>query len=317
MMKGKGWYALGAVIILGMLILSGCGKKESPLQASSESALILTTLANSGYTNEDAFGGTNDGTDVPQGFSWGSAGWTVPGWDTLKPVRFARHITRNLRTVKIDSLNAEKTKAWVTITHDLSGSFYDNSSYPYDPYKTYIRPIDDDKWIRHVYLERNEARVWRVVKISPVDVQTVNSPYPITIVSVEADAKPSGAHYAFTRPDTLLAREELPAFQLGDTVTVKVSVLVECDSTWAFLHRWYHPLPWHHIRQPFYRTSLTTFERNWTIPEDSVFTTPAIRHAAVDLIGMKALFGGESEQYNARAWGFLYVVKNPGDPYPD
>ena len=149
-MKSKGLYAAGILILLGMAVFAGCGKKDSPLQASSDSALILTTLANSGYTHEEAFGGTDDGTTTPQGFTWSSGGWAVAAWDTLKPVRFARHITRKMRTVKIDSLNAEKTRAWVTITHDLAGNFYDNSSYPYDPYKTYIRPIDDDKWVRHV-----------------------------------------------------------------------------------------------------------------------------------------------------------------------
>jgi hypothetical protein len=159
--------------------------------------------------------------------------------------------------------------------------------------------------------------VWRVVKISPVDVQTVNSPYPITILSLEASAVPSGVHYVFTKPDTLLAKSELPTFLPGDSVTVKVTVSVQGDSSWAFLHRWTRPWPWWHIRQPFYRTSINTFERTWTIPEDSVLTIPAIRHAAVDLIGMKALFGDDREQYNAHAWGFLYVVKNPGDPYPD
>jgi hypothetical protein len=159
--------------------------------------------------------------------------------------------------------------------------------------------------------------VWRVVKISPVDVQTVNSPYPITILSLEASAVPSGVHYVFTKPDTLLAKSELPTFLPGDSVTVKVTVQVQGDSSWAFLHRWYRPFPWKHIREPFYRTSLTTFERTWTIPEDSISATPAIRHTAVDLIGMKALFGDDREQYNAHAWGFLYIVKNPNEPYPD
>jgi hypothetical protein len=316
-MKGKWLYAAGFLIILGMMALTGCGKKESPLQASGDTAQILAVMAQSGYASADGFGGTNDGTTTPLGFNWGSGNWTIPGWDTLKPVRFARHIDRNLRTVKIDSLNAGKTKAWVTVTHDLSGNFYVNSD-PGNPYHIYIRPISDDKWVRHVYLEKNDVNVWRVVKISPVDAQTVNSPYPITILSVTADAVPSGAHYVFTRPDTLLAREELPTFLPGDSVTLTVSVSVQGDSSWAFLHRWLRPFPYWHIRQPFYRTSLTTFQRTWTIPEDSIiYTTPSIRHAAVDLIGMKALFGSDMEQYNAHVWGFLYVVKNPGEPYPD
>ncbi len=315
-MKGKWLYLIGTFIVLGMVALAGCGKKESPLQASSDTAQILSVMAQSGYTGSDAFGGTNDGTSSPQGFTWGSGGWTSPGWDTLPPVKFARHITRNLRTVKIDSLNAAKTKVWVTVTHDLSGNFYVNKD-PGNPYQIYIRPINDDRWVRHVYLEKNDVGVWRVVKISPVDVQTVGSPYPITIVSVEASAVPSGAHYVFTRPDTLLAKSELPTFHPGDSVTVKVTVSVQGDSSWAFLHRWHRPYPWKHIREPFYRTSLNTFERTWTIASDSVLATPAIRHAAVDLIGMKALFGDDREQYNAHAWGFLYVVKNVSDPYPD
>jgi hypothetical protein len=315
-MKGKWLYLIGAFIIIGMVALSGCGKKESPLQASSETGQILSVMAQSGYASADGFGGTNDGTTTPLGFIWGSGNWTIPGWDTLKPVRFARHFDRNLRTVKIDSLNAGKTKAWVTVTHDLSGNFYVNKD-PGNPYQVYIRPISDDRWVRHVYLEKNDVNVWRVVKISPVDVQTVNSPYPITIVSLEASAVPSGVHYVFTKPDTLLAKSELPTFLPGDSVTVKVTVSVQGDSSWAFLHRWTRPWPWWHIRQPFYRTSLNTFERTWTIPEDSISATPAIRHSVVDLIGMKALFGDDREQYNAHAWGFLYIVKNLNEPYPD
>jgi len=315
-MKGKWLYLIGAFIILGMVALSGCGKKESPLQASGDTAQILAVMAQSGYAGSEAFGGTNDGTTTPQGIVWGPGGLGFNAWDTLPQVKFARHITRNLRTVKLDSLSGDKTKAWVTVTHDLSGNFYVNSD-PGNPYHIYIRPIDDDKWVRHVYLEKNEARVWRVVKISPVDVQTVNSPYPITILSLEASAVPSGVHYVFTKPDTLLAKSELPTFLPGDSVTVKVTVSVQGDSSWAFLHRWHRPYPWKHIREPFYRTSLNTFERTWTIPEDSISATPAIRHTAVDLIGMKALFGDDREQYNAHAWGFLYIVKNPNEPYPD
>jgi len=315
-MKGKWLYLIGAFTIIGMVALSGCGKKESPLQASGDTAQILAVMAQSGYAGSDAFGGTNDGTTTPQGIVWGPGGLGFNSWDTLPPVKFARHITRNLRTVKVDSLNANKTKAWVTVTHDLSGKFYVNA-HPGDPYSLFIRPIDDDKWVRHVYLEKNDVNVWRVVKLSPVDVQTVGSPYPITIVSLEASAVPSGAHYVFTRPDTLLAKSELPTFQPGDSVTVKVTVSVQGDSSWAFLHRWAKPFPWKHIREPFYKTSPNTFERTWTIVSDSVLATPAIRHSAVDLIGMKALFGDDREQYNAHAWGFLYIVKNPNEPYPD
>lgn len=315
-MKGKWLYAAGVLVILGMVALTGCGKKESPLQASGETAQILAVMAQSGYAGPDAFGGTNDGTTTPQGIVWGPGGLGFNSWDTLPRVAFARHITRNLRTVKVDSLSGNKTKAWVTITHDLSGNFYVNKD-PGNPYQVYIRPISDDRWVRHVYLEKNDVNVWRVVKISPVDVQTVNSPYPITIVSLEASAVPSGVHYVFTKPDTLLAKSELPTFLPGDSVTVKVTVSVQGDSSWAFLHRWTRPWPWWHIRQPFYRTSLNTFERTWTIPEDSISATPAIRHSAVDLIGMKALFGDDREQYNAHAWGFLYIVKNPNEPYPD
>jgi len=312
-MKGKWLYGAGVMILLGMVALTGCGKKGSPLQASSDSGMILTLISASAYTSGDGFAGTNDSTTTPQGFTWGSG---ITSWDTLARVRFARFFTGNKRSVKIDSITAGKTKAWVTITHNISGGFYDNSSFPYDPYQTYIRPLND-QWVRHVYLEKNSAGVWRVMKLSPIDAQTVNSPYPITILSVVVDAQPSGAHYVFTRADTLLAREDLPTFLPGDSVTVTVSVSVQGDSSWAFLHRWGRPWLWH-IRKPFYRTSLTTFQRTWVIAqEDSVYATPAIRHSAVDLIGMKALFGDANQQYNAHAWGLLYVVKNTEDAYPE
>ena len=312
-MKGKGLYGAGVMILLGMVALSGCGKKASPLQASSESGTILTVISSSVYTSGEGFSGTNDSTMAPQGFTWGSGGLGITSWDTLARVRFARWFTGNKRSVKIDSITAGRTKAWVTITHDISGNFYvQDSGGP-----IYTRPINDDKWIRHVYLEKNSAGAWRVMKLSPIDAQTVNSPYPITILSVVADAQPSGAHYVFTRADTLLAREDLPTFLPGDSVTVTVSVSVQGDSSWAFLHRWGRPWLWH-IRQPFYRTSLTTFQRSWVIAqEDSVYATPAIRHSAVDLIGMKALFGDANQQYNAHAWGFLYVVKKADETYPE
>ena len=84
-MKGKWLYLIGAFIILGMVALSGCGKKESPLQASSETATILSVLSTSGYTKGDAFGGTNDGTH-PR--------WALPGVIAAGP---ARDGTRFLR----------------------------------------------------------------------------------------------------------------------------------------------------------------------------------------------------------------------------
>lgn len=315
-MKVKWLSVAGGLILLGMVMLTGCGKSSSPVQASGETGAILTSVASSVYTDTAAFAGSNDNTPTPQENTWSAGG--LGGWDTLKPVRFARWYTGNTRSVKVDSITANKTKAWVTITHDRSGLFYDNSD-PGNLNHIYIRPINDDKWVRHVYLEKNSAGVWKVVRISPIDAQTVNSPHPITIVSVEASAVPSNAHYILTNPDSLYAKDELPTFQPGDSVTLTVTVSVQGDSSWAFLHRWGRPWPWH-IRRPFYRESgtQTIFQRTWVIAaEDSIYSTPAIRHAAIDVIGMQALFGDANQKYNARGWGFPYVVKNQGDPYPD
>lgn len=315
--KGKWLSVAGALIILGVAALTGCGKSSSPVQVSKDVGEIISIINSSGYTDSVGFGGTNDGTNTPQGFAWGRGGGTLPDTTFLQPVRFARWYTGNTRSLKIDSLTANRTKAWVTITHDLSGNFFDNSSFPFDPFKTYIRPITDDRWVRHVYLEKNNAGVWRLMRISPIDAQSMDSPYPITIVSVEAYGSPSGVHYVITKADSLYAKDELPTFQPGDSVTVKVTVSVQGDSSWVFLHRWGRPWPWH-IRQPFYRTSLTTFQRTWVIAdEDSVYHTPAVRHAVLDAIGMRALFGDVNQQYSAHGWGLPYVVKNTGDPYPE
>lgn len=309
------WLTLtGAFLLLGLVILAGCSKSSNPTQANAESGAVLAAVSASVYTNADGFGGTNEGSGTPQGFNgmWGNT-----QWDTLKPVRFVRWYTGNTRSVTVDSINASRTRAWVTVTHDLSGNFYDNSSFPYNPNMMRIRPIADDKWVCHVYLEKNPAGVWKVMKLSPIEGLPANPAYPITIVSVEYTASPSAVHYLITTVDTLYTREELPTFQPGDSVTARVTVSVSGDSSWTFLHRWGRPWPWH-LRRPFYRTSLSTFQRTWLISaEDSVFTTPAIRHAAIDVIGMRALFGDSAQPYNCHVWGFPYTVKNPQDPYPD
>lgn len=296
-------------VIAGIFAIAGCSKK-SPTGASEE-AMIAEYVAISPYTSGDGFGGTNDGSSTPRGFSESG-----PDTSFLPPVRFARHITGNKRTIKVDSISGNRRKAWVTVYHDLTGWFYVNSD-PGNPWRIYIRPLSD-RAQRKVYLEKNDYGVWMVRKITPVDWSTVNSSYPISILKVSADATPSGVHYEYTRWDTLVTKESLPTFLPGDEVTVRVSVSVQSDSSWVFLHRWARPYPyWYHIREPFYKTSTNEFVRTWKISSDSVSATPVIRHAAVDAIGWKALFGDSTTQYNAHAWGLLYVVKNPTDPYPE
>ncbi|RKX71204.1 hypothetical protein DRP53_02335 [candidate division WOR-3 bacterium] len=294
---------------IGLLLVTGC-------QPESDEALIRDLLENSQYTAEGSgFQKENDDTTNLKGAQ------LSPGFfdlETIPFVRFARWIVRPIpRHIEID-INGDS--AWATIEAEAHGWFYVlNESVPGAP--VYRREFYDSL-VRDVYLEKDEDG-WHIVSITPVNIWTKDGKNDITIKDLKAVARPSGAEFHITSSDTLLTKDQLPTFEPNDTVKVTVEAQIEmtsteADSLWAFLHHGRHPRAGHriHHRDPFYRLTTWTFEREWVIADDSIVTTPALRHAAVDFIAWSTLWGGEDATYYAAAWALPYIVKKSGEETP-
>lgn len=274
------------------------------LQRQNDEEDIRTVLGTSDYTNDDHSGATDDGTSNPKRDFLGPDGVVFPMNETLPFVRFARMIDRPVTrsiTIQIPAPGqTSDTTALATITADPTGTFY-----VHNDRTSHIAWAKDlaDEGVRKVYLTRHNRR-WLIRGMTPWNMGTLNAPYAITISSIRIDARPSGLSYEYTSPDSMLTKEQLPVFLPSDTV--KVTVTVTSDSAnWAFLHRGREG---HHVRDAFYRSSANVFEREWTIPDDSIPQRPCVRPTAVDIIGYLALFGDSLSLYNSRAWTLPYIV---------
>jgi len=290
---------LGLIAVLALLF-TGC-QNHNPNNEDS----IRTLLGFSDYTNDDQSGTTDDGTaDPQQGGGFGALGFDQPTVETLPWVRFARKIERPVpRTIAI-TIPAypgyPETTALAVITASPSGNFYVHNN-P-GGHIAWVKPLAD-QGVRKVYLTQH-SDTWRIREMTPWNIGTVDAPYAINIASIRIDARPSGLSYEYFTPDTMLTKNQLPAFLPGDSV--HVTVTVQSDSgTWAFLHR---GLRGHHRRQAFYQTAPNTFEREWVIRHDSLPQVPAVRPTAFDIIGYPTLFGDTLSPYNSRAWTLPYIV---------
>jgi len=305
--------ALGALGVLA-LVTTSCLKS----QPVDNNQAIQELLATSDYTSDANSTVVDDGSSEPKRDSFGSGGGpgTLSVMDTLPWVRFARSIERPVeRTVTI-TIPAypgyPDTTALATIANSVSGRFYvQNDS---SVHIAWVRDFTDDG-TRKVYLTKHGGQRgdWRIQRMSPLNSVTHNAPWPIEIASLRLEARPSGLVYEYTSPDTLLARRELPGFVEGDTV--KVTVTVQSDTaTWVFLH---HGDDYFHQREALYRTSPTTFAREWVLPRDSLRHAPLVLGHAADVISWPTLFGDTLSLYNSRAWVLPYVVlKTPSQDRP-
>jgi hypothetical protein len=293
---------LSVLLLLAALTVlpTGCMR-----QRANDEESIKTVLGTSEYMNDDHSGATDDETSNPRrdGYGPGNEGDFVP-LDTLPFVRFCRMIERPVPRTVVISIPAypgyPETTALAVITATPSGQFY-----VHNDRTSHVAWVKDftDQGVRKVYLTRHDD-TWRIRRLTPWNISTQNAPYNVDLASVRLEARPSGLNYLYTSPDTLLTKQQLPAFLPGDTV--KVTVTIQCDSgAWTFLHRGRRG---HHIRQAFYRSSPTTFEREWRIWDDSLPPLPVVRPTATDVIAWPTLFGDSSAAYNAHAWTLPYVI---------
>jgi hypothetical protein len=302
----KLWSRLNLLALAACFLMLGARCQQSP-QADDESD-IRTLLGTSDYTNDDHSGATDDETNDPQGNGF-EPGSDNPLVETLPWVRFARKIERPVpRTLNI-AIPAypgyPETTALATITAEPTGDFYVHNDS--NRHVTWVKPIAD-QGVRKVYLTKHND-TWRIREMTPWGMSTKNPAYGISIAAVRLAAAPSGLSYEYTSPETMLTKNQLPAFLPGDTV--HVTVTVQSDSaTWAFLHR---GVRGHHRRQAFYRTGASTFERRWVVRDDSLPRIPAVRPTAIDIIGDPALFGDTLTPYNSCAWTLPYVVISTPD----
>jgi len=195
------------------------------------------------------------------------------------------------------------TTALATVTASVFGRFYvQNDS---SGHIAWVKDFTDDG-IRKVYLTKHGGRRgdWRIQRMTPLNYLTHNAPWPLEIASLKLEARPSGLTYEYTSPDTLITKRELPGFVEGDTV--RVTVTVQSDTAnWVFLH---YGDNYFHQREALYRTSPTTFVREWALPRDSLRRAPLVLGNAADVISWPTLFGDTLSPYNSRAWVLPYVV---------
>jgi hypothetical protein len=305
--------ALGAFCVLA-LTPTACLK--SPTEDDHQA--IEELLATSDYTSDANSSVVDDGTTEPKRDSFDSGGGmgTLSLPDTLPWIRFARSIERPLpRTVSI-TIPAypgfPDTTALATITASVAGRFYvQNDS---SGHIAWVKDFTDDG-TRKVYLTKHGGPrgEWRIRRMTPLNYVTHDAPWPIEIASLRLEARPSGLTYEYTSPDTLLDKRELPGFVQGDTV--RVTVTVQGDSAnWVFLH---YGDSYFHQREALYRTSPTTFVREWTLARDSLRRGPLVLGNAADVISWPTLFGDTLAPYNSRAWVLPYVVlRTPNQDRP-
>ena len=303
---------LALVVLTGLALLPSACVNTPPL---NDHQAIETLLGTSDYTSDANSTVADDGTTEPKRDSFGSAPGpmlTMPG-DTLPWIRFARAIERPVQRTVTITIPAypgyPDTTALAVITVSLGGRFYvlnDSLSHI-----AWVKDFVDDG-IRKVYLTKHRHD-WQIRKMTPLNYVTRSAPWTVNIASLRLAARPSGLTYEYTSPDTMLTKDQLPAFLRGDTV--KVTVTVQSDSaTWVFLH-WGDG--YFHQREAFYRTSPTTFEREWWLDKDSLIRTVVVRSNAADVISWPTLFGDTLSPYNSRAWVMPYMVlKTPNQERP-
>jgi len=298
-------------------IMAGCSKDTTPTgtsQPSVEEQAIQTSLASSDYAlpmefhNDEQYQDpdvTGEGVEYSVGQN---------GGETLPWVRFHRIMRVTPRVeylIEIPGSEGEGT-ADVRIVHHLRGTFVvDNTDdHVRNPFfKPFVSAA-----VTNVMARRTDD-VWRIVKVSPTDIRSVNDGgTTIHIAWVKAE----GSSHTFPMssifsPDTLLALHELPAFAPGDTVRVRARALNTNQSDcWLFLHvHSRHAADAFHMRVPFARDASdpTLYRAAWVVPAG--IEAPRVFHMAVDGIDWNTLFGDETAIYNSRMWCVPCLIGYP------
>jgi hypothetical protein len=298
-----------ALLGLAAAMTIGCDR----LSRKTDRDEISRLLAGSSYTGEsgDRAYGAADTTLQP-----GGEGGDFDFGQRIPFVRFRRYIpprgvSRNYN-VQIPAWPGwPDTTALVTVTTDVTGelrTMFDTTGNPILVWRKEFR----DRATRRVFLTKDDGG-WHIRKVTALAFRTADAPYDLRIDSVRA-ASTSGELFVLTDADTLLAKDELPAFIPNDTVTVTVWTSTTGDSCWAFMHHGRSQWPYH-WRSPFLRLATTQFERRWLIGEES-YDRPEVRHSAIDVIGWGSLWADTTQLYVSATWGIPYVVKHLNEQVP-
>lgn len=301
-----------SLLILLVLVPVGCTSS-----ADNDEEEIQTLLNSSQYTDENHSRsyGSLDSTPTP-----GLPSAPITDNGTIPFVRFRRYIPPGgvSRTIEVNIPaypGYPDTTALATITSEITGelrTFFDTTS---NPILIWRKPVHDEG-LRRVYLTKHENQ-WRIRRMSPLRFRTLDAAYELAITEIKAHANswPEADTFRLATTDTLLAKEDLPSFVPNDTVTVWVKVTSTGDSCWVFLHHGRRTWP-HRWRQPYLKTSTTTFERTWHIGGEG-YERPEVRPSGHDAIGWNSLWADSSEPYVAAAWAIPYVVRAPGEQIPE
>jgi len=297
------------IAALSLAVIAGCAKKADEVE-------IQSLLEKSWYVADGSVQTADDSTTTPKQFAG-------PGCfaDTIDFVRWVRHIQRPVTwnfdiTVTGDSAVAVIT-GYFHGTPPGYGIFVCNDSTLAAP--IYTRAISDSV-VRKAKLFRADKK-WHLASLTVADIYTAGTSHPVTITQVQAYVASRNYTFTVTDADQFFTKDQLPKFYPSDTVEVTVTCQAQDDSTWAFLHHGAGHKPGVglriHWRQPFFRENTTTFKRVWVIADDSVITTPVVRHSAVDVLGWQTLWGDSTATYYSRAWGLPYIIMQSTDQLPD
>uniref|UniRef100_A0A7V0Z5W6 Uncharacterized protein n=1 Tax=candidate division WOR-3 bacterium TaxID=2052148 RepID=A0A7V0Z5W6_UNCW3 len=296
------------LVLLVVAMMMNCGKNND--EADIQALLDRTWFMGGELQTQD------DSTGTPS-----LLGGPALATDTFPfYVKWVRWIERPVdRHYDIDVVG---DSAFVTMTAYLQGTppgygFFVANDSPVGPVLP-ARAITDSV-VRKAKCFRDDAG-WHLASITVADIYTVGAQHPVTISEIRARVASRNYEFVVNSADKYFEKDELPIFYPSDTVEVTVTCSADGDSTWAFLHHGAGHRPGvglrRHWRQPFYRENTTTFKRTWIIADDSVITTPAVRHSAVDVLGWTTLFGDSTATYYSRAWGIPYIIKSANDTLP-
>lgn len=306
--------SLALILFAALVALTGCNRLPE-----DDTESVKATLAASGYTDDDAdraYG--SEDTTIANGDEEPLP--TILGHERPPFARFRRHVPRNgvTRTVNV-TIPAypgwDDTTALATVLLDINGTFLTCFDTNPNPLLVWKKPFHDVA-VRKVFLTR-DRKGWHIRRVSPMQVRTEDAAYDLRIARLTATNLANGKTWELTTADTLLAREDLPTFRPRDSVRVRIELTSTGDSCWTFLHHGKPRRPGAHWRRPYGKVSTLVFERVWRIGDEGNYERPEIRPSAHDAIGWGTLYADTTAPYVSAAWGLPYIVKNPGDPYPD
>lgn len=274
--------------------LTGCGQDSTTPESSSttDEGAVRTMM------DEEAayFDGGQNVSDGQVGV--GGVSPRSPAGAPIESFYFIREIlSRDVRrTIEIEAPSGERAVAHVSTTARLRGIFhlfYD------DPESIYLPGVIDKRlnaiaqhnatFVQALRPETDRRRGWRLREISGTEV--VSDPTTKDIVSVEIVSR--SVNRTITDPLALVHVRELPVFQPGERVTLRVNTTDPTD--YVFLHS--GP-----FKDEFTPAGGGLFEGTWTVGERR-----GARMVAVDVLDKETLFDDEAP-YDSVAWVLHYRV---------